>query len=353
MTNRYDGTTNNENPAAPTTEEASVHITKAWLGGGGKALTSDAELPANLMVTLAGGQDGEEIITLTKESGWTASLSKLAKYDTRGELIAYSVTEQVPDGYNLVQTSVVEEDTHRFSLTNTKAAAEEADHVQISVSSRWLDAEGQAIADHTRLPASLNITLTGSDGSIHPYQLLPQMNWEGSFTLPRTDDSGKPITYTLSQSEPGGYRLLGISGSQTEGFILVNQYDGRDEQGELTSVTVTKVWQSADGLDIADRYALPGGLAIRLIGSDGSVHDHRMMPSGSGVWVHTFDKLYKVDTRGLPISYTVRETAPADYPLAWMSGDQQSGFVLTNRQRGAVQAEPDHAIRFNLGDTVE
>ena len=265
------------NTHVPELTEATV--VKVW----DEANNQDGKRPEELEVTLS---DGTEV-TLSAANNWTATVSDLPKY-ADGEEIEYTWTEgTLPEGYALTDTSV---DGTITTLTNSY----EPEVTSATVVKVWDDANNQ---DGIR-PESLAVTLSNGQS----VTLNAANNWTATVeNLPKYE-AGQLISYAWTEGDmPEGYALTDTS---VEGTVttLTNSYEP-----EVTSATVTKVWNDGDDQDGIRpdelKVALSNGIEVTLNETNG--------------WTATVENL-PVYANGKVIEYT------------WAEGDMPDGYTLTD-----------------------
>ena len=277
------------NSYTPEVTEASVK--KVW----DDADNQDGKRPETLTVTLS---DGTEV-TLNEDNEWTAKVDNLPKY-AAGKEIEYTWTEgDMPEGYELTDTSVEGTVT---TLTNSYTPEE----TEATVKKVWDDADNQ---DGKR-PESLDVTL--SDGQT--VTLNEGNGWTATIEgLPKYA-GGQEITYTWTEGTlPEGYTL---SDSSADGTVttLTNSYTP-----EETSATVKKVWDDAENQD----GIRPASLVVTL--SDGQTVT---LSEGNG-WEATVTGLPKYES-GQEITYTWTEASIEGYELTNTS-TEGTVTTLTNK----------------------
>ncbi len=267
LTNSYD------------TENTQATVRKVW----DDAENQDGKRPETLTVTLSNGTE----VTLSEENGWSATVSELPKY-ADGEEIVYTWTEgDLPEGYELTDSSVNGTVT---TLTNSY----DTENTQATVRKVWDDAENQ---DGKR-PETLTVTL--SNGT--EVTLSEENGWSATVSeLPKYAD-GEEIVYTWTEGDmPEGYEL---TDSSVNGTIttLTNSYTP-----EETEATVKKVWDDAENQD----GKRPETLTVTL--SDGT----EVTLSEENEWTATVTGLAKY-ADGEEIEYT------------WTEGDLPEGYTLSD-----------------------
>lgn len=89
-------------------ETVTVPVSKVWVGEPAESVT---------VYLFANGIDTDRSITLDKAGNWKGAFTDLPKLDPDGHEIAYSVSEDVPDGYTSKITGDAKEG---FTVTNTR-----------------------------------------------------------------------------------------------------------------------------------------------------------------------------------------------------------------------------------------
>ena len=147
-----------------------------------------------------------------------------------------------------------------------------------------------------------DIVLHLSNGTEDAVQPTKVENEDGSWTYTYTDlavydEEGNAITYTLTEDTVLGYTDGVVEGDQENGFTVTNTL-------ELTSATVTKVWDDADNQD----GKRPESLTVTL--SDGT----EVTLSDDNDWTATVEDLPKYKN-GEEVEYTWSEDSVEGYKL--------------------------------------
>ncbi len=310
----------------------SVDVSKTWLDLAGEVISDATNLPASLAVELS-GSDGESYTASLSSAGeWQHTFADVFAIDKKSQPITYTLSETVPLGYEQLAQSGNQ--TDGFVLTNQYNGKDaDGNLLSVDVAKIWLDEHGLAMTDAEMLPASLDVVLSGTDGSSHNMTLTADLDWVHTFTeLFAVDTKSQAIRYSITETAPLGYKQNPSSGNQADGFVLTNQYDGKDAEGNLRSVAVAKTWLDDTGVEISDDSKLPTSLAVTLKGTDGKAYTENL--SATADWQHTFTELFAVDTKSQPINYAVEESVPLGYRQKETSGNQTTGFMLTNQYTG-------------------
>ena len=155
---------------------------------------------------IANGIDTGKTAKATRAGNWEYKFENLAKYDTNGDEIVYSVVEIGVPGY----TSNV----NGTRVTNTHDPAK----IDIPVKKIWNDdndAKGKR-------PQSVHITLFADGVKADEVDLNAGDNWAHTFAnMPKFKD-GKLIKYTVKEDAVASYESK-ITGDETE-FQVTNTY---------------------------------------------------------------------------------------------------------------------------------
>ncbi|MBQ7784543.1 MAG: Cna B-type domain-containing protein, partial [Clostridia bacterium] len=296
-----------------TPELTSVTVKKVW----NDAENQDGKRPESLTVTLSNGEE----VTLSEANNWTATVENLPKYED-GEEITYTWTEgEMPEGYELSDTSVNGTIT---TLTNSY----EPEETEATVRKVWDDAENQ---DGKR-PETLTVTLSNGE----EVTLSEANGWEATITdLPKYED-GEEIAYTWTEGEmPEGYELTNTSVNGTI-TTLTNTYGT-----ETTQAAVRKIWVDRDN----QGNSRPDSLVVKLL-ADGEETGLSVTLDESGNWYAELKDLAKYNA-GEEISYTWAEVDVPDYYQ--QTGSVVEGTLTTITNTYAAQG----MIQFAGTKTIE
>ena len=265
--------------------------------------------PVSLTVTLSNGDS----YVLTADNDWSQTVEDLPKYSD-GELIFYSWTETVPDGYK--QTGVVMNygsDGFVTEITNTV----EEKTTESTVSKIWDDADDQ---DGKR-PAILKVTLTGTaDGGTETYELgTYDLSAANGWSLTIRDlpayINGSEIIYSWTEEVPEGYTQdsVSVEGANT---TFTNSYTP-----ETTEASVQKLWNDDDNRD----GKRPASVTVRLLCNNEKTDITATLSDDNG-WSHTETGLPAYTDRSRNVYSWIEESVSEDYS---MSGLSISGTITT------------------------
>ena len=271
---------------------------------------------------LADGEEVAQTVVKAAEDGtWAYSFTGLPKNKGSKE-IAYTVAEDVVEGYAAAITGYDVKNVHKpgFTVVNVKKA--------------WSDAANQ---DGVR-PESVTVRLLADGEDTGKTVVLSADNaWSASFEdLPEKND-GAEIAYTVAEDEVAGY-IVEIAGNATDGYTLTNTHEP-----EKTKVDVSKTWDDANDVDSIR----PTSVTVHLL-ANGEDTGKTVVLSADNAWSASFDGL-DVNADGEKIAYTVAEDAVEDYATT-ISGDAEAGFEIVNKHEPDEPAGPE-LERINIDVT--
>ena len=287
-----------------TPEETQVHVSKVW----DDAENQDGIRPTSIFVELKanGVIITKNPVELNAENGWEYTFENLP-VKANGQPIEYTVEETIPEGY----TNEITGDAETGYIITNKHTPE---ITQISVTKVWSDNNNQ---DGLR-PDSVDVTLLANGVEKETVTLNEGNGWKYTFENLPLKSGGNPITYIVQEKNvPEGY-VVSIEGNATDGFTVVNTHET-----DLTSVSVTKVWDDANNQD----GIRPESVSVSLLANK-EVKETVTLDEGNN-WTHTFTDLPKKQD-GVDIVYEVIENdVPEGYEVE-ISGTATVGFKATN-----------------------
>ena len=183
---------------------------------------------------------------------------------------------------------------------------------EVSGEKTWNDADNQ---DGAR-PSEITVNLLANGNPIQNKDVKadPTGKWTYSFKdLPKYDNNGKEITYTVTEDDVAGYTAT------VSGYNIENSYTPKK-----TSVTVTKSWDDANNQD----GKRPNSVKVQLYGDGNKVGNEVELTDGN--WTHTWSNLPEKKA-GKTIKYTVKEVGTADGYTTSYSDENQGNIVITNK----------------------
>ncbi len=322
-------------------ETVEYTITKAW-----DSAIGDDEIPDSIQIQLyANGQmvdaNGAHVtesspITLTKDEGWTATLS-LPRNGPGGSAIQYTPLEVgvTTDAFTVVTQyeSIKVGDTitgYKATLTNYKSV----DKTSLTVVKTWDDANDQDGKRPTELTFKLTATVDGVDMSDDDLMTLtgldkltqtmtkadsglwPDVTWSN---LPRTNTDNKAVTYSAVETKIGD---ADVTDNTTADYQVSYDYTVADyvfvtntHVPETVDITINKTWVDANDQD----GLRPGDISGALYQQVGT-GDITRVRSWSSQKVGDEDQGWIPDlprySNGQPITYYVAENEVNGYELS-------------------------------------
>ena len=282
-------------------EEISVTITKEWRD------PYEDHIDLSDKLHLYKDEELVENVTPTKE-GDVYTFEGLDKYDlTNGHVYSYTITEDSIDGYTSSDVTGNQDDG--FEVINTI----EQDETSVTITKEWRD----PYENHIDLSDKLHLYKDGElvadatptkQGEIYTFAELEKYDL--------TD--GHEYSYTITEDNINGYTSSDVTGSQENGYEVINTIEQ-----EKISVTITKEWVDLDGanhIDLTNK--------LHLYRDQKIVENVTPIKEGD---VYTFTELDKYDlTDGHVYSYTIIEDRIEGYESSDVTGNQDDGFEVTN-----------------------
>ncbi len=300
-------------------DEISIIVNKIW---------NDNDLQANrrpesLTLVVKNGNQEVKTVEITKDNmlagttnQWTITIDGLQKYDDNGEEIEYSVEErEKTEGdlkfYEAEENPVVVED-NQATIRNTFVKPD--DTVSVTVNKVWNDNNNV----NGKRPESIKLQVKVGDNVIQEEVVNVNNanngdinNWTYTFTnLPKYDDNGQEIVYTVSEEEVNTddlkfYTNDGVTGDMTSGYTITNTFTVPDERIELI---VNKVWEDND----IQANRRPETIIINVKAENADNNDPEAIIDTYELDTetetsHTFTDLPKYNSQGNEIQYTAEE----------------------------------------------
>ena len=183
---------------------------------------------------------------------------------------------------------------------------------EVSGEKTWNDADNQ---DGAR-PSEITVNLLANGNPIQNKDVKADQTgkWTYSFKdLPKYDNNGKEITYTVTEDDVAGYT------AKVSGYNIENSYTPKK-----TSVTVTKSWDDANNQD----GKRPDSVKVQLYGDGNKVGNEVELIDGN--WTYTWNNLPEKKA-GKTIKYTVKEVGTAGGYTTSYSDENQGNIVITNK----------------------
>ena len=266
-------------------EKTEIPVEKKWIG--------PASVEQVTVKLFADGVDTGKTLTLKKSENWKGKFTNLDKYKN-GKEIVYTIKEAKVEGY---ESKIEGNAKDGFVITNKNV-----EKTEVPVEKKWI---GKAVNE-------IEVKLLANGQEVQTAKLNEANSWKHTFKdLPKYDDSGKEITYTVKEVAIEGYESK-IEGNAKDGFVITNKNLAK------TEVPVEKKWLGKAVNEIE----------VKLLANGKEVQTAKLNEANS--WKHTFKDLPVYDDNGKEITYTVKEVAIEGYESK-VEGNAKDGFVITNK----------------------
>ena len=287
-------------------DHAIINITEVWHDKNDQ----DGIRPKKVTAIIVGSNGNRHEVPLHSSGDWHYTCDDLVKYWNNGQLVDYTVEAVTIDGYTSEVKSL---GNNVFEVHNTHIP----ETISKTVTKAWKDNENQ---DGIR-PASITVTLTGSNAVSKTATLNEGNGWTATFeNLPKRDH-GNIVTYNVKESDVEGYEASIVK--TEDGFQLINEHDS-----ETTLRTVTLVWRDENNQD----GIRPNTVTYTLHGSDGSEIEKTVSEDDS--WADVMFEDLPVYQNGQKVTYTLTESTVAGYTTDIR--DNGHTFTVTNTHIPAV-----------------
>lgn len=283
-----------------------INITEVWHDENDQ----DGIRPRKMIAVVVGSNGNRHEVPLHSSGDWHYTCDDLVKYWKNGQLVDYTVEAITIDGYTSEVKSL---GNNVFEVHNTHIP----ETISKTVTKTWKDNENQ---DGIR-PASVTVTLTGSNAVSKTATLNEDNGWTATFeNLPKRDH-GNIVAYNVKESDTAGYEASVVK--TEDGFQLINEHDS-----ETTMRTVTLVWRDEDNRD----GVRPDTVTYTLHGSDGSEVEKTVSKDDS--WADVMFEDLPVYQNGQKVTYTLTESTVDGYTTDIR--DNGHTFTVTNTHIPAV-----------------
>ena len=279
-------------------EVTAITGTKTWNDNDDQ----DGKRPTSITVNLLADGNVYDSKTVTATTNWTYAFDNLPVY-ANGQKVTYTVSEDEVVGY---KTAI-----DGFNITNSYTP----ETTSVSGQKVWNDANNQ---DGKR-PNSIKVRLLANGTEVATKDVTAADNWAYNFTdLPKYAN-GEEIVYTVTEDTVADYTTA------INGTTITNSYT----PGK-TSITVTKAWADNDNQD----GIRPENIKVQLYAGE-DAQGEEVTLDGTNNWTYTWTGL-DAKKDGQDIVYTVKETGEVTGYTSEISGDAQTGFVITNTHKTEI-----------------
>ena len=285
-------------------ETKNITITKAWNDGNNQ----DGLRPKTITAVVNGSDGSARFVQLFEGQNWATNLNNLPKYKN-GTEIQYTVKENAIPGYE----TEIKQTGDSYAITNSHTPAV----VTVSAVKVWDDANNQ---DGIR-PSLIQVTLTGSDGSVRNAAITKNDGWTYQFkNLPKYKN-GVKIDYTLQESNSNPYTYEIVKGSDEYSFTITNNY-----VPAVVNVPITTVWDDDDNRDGIRAKET----AITLHGSNGKVYQR--IVTGKDDFATVFEDVPKFFDEGREVVYTVTQNEMNGYTANIANTDKYTFQIINTHE---------------------
>ena len=297
-----------------------VTLKKTWVGGIG----DKAEF---VFKNTSNGAENRAILKKSDFTGktvWEGKVS-LPKYNADNSPAVYSVAEGEVKGFTSVKTSLdnVSAAIPSVSFTNTRETK------NIKVTKVWKNTPATLKKEVEVVLWENNAPSTGNDA------IQTTVNGVVEFkNLPKTDESGNDITYTVKENNVDSALFDAAITSDNDGnFTITNTY--KNLATDKISVNLVKKWRGGVGKNVAFKFVNSKTneevKQLVLDTNTGNLTSVTTPGSIETAWKFTVNNLPKYDTAAEPIKYKVTE-------------------ILSNNKTFELQGSNE--VTFNDNDTV-
>ena len=218
----------------------------------------------------------------------------------------YIVETESPKGFKKLDNAIEAVAKEVVELTDitdlvkigNKKENKSPETTEVSGIKTWNDNDD---ADKIR-PEKITIYLLADGVKVDSKEISKDDNWKFTFNkLPKYNEEGKEIVYTVDESEIEGYVKT------IKGYNLTNTHISKPTPTEVEGV---KTWDDSD-----NKYGKrPEKITIYLLANGERVDSREISEENS--WTYKFDNLAVKDEEGNPIIYTVDESEVEGYTKA-------------------------------------
>ncbi len=279
-------------------EKTSIIGEKVWDDDNNKA----EKRPSSIVLQVKNGEEVVASQTVTEANNWTYTFEGLKKYDRLGNEIQYTIDEE-----NTNSIFYQKENTSSTVVTNTFVVPN--DTVKIVVQKTWNDNNDKA----GKRPESIVLQVKANNKVVGEYEVTSNDQWSHTFELPKYDELGNEIIYTVDEKEtPEFYTKTVVGNTITNTFEV---------PGETVSITGEKKWN--DNNNEAEKR--PNNIV--LVVKDGNQVVARQEVNEQNNWKYTFTNLPKYDENADEIHYVIDEESTNSI---FYQKENTSDTVVTN-----------------------
>ena len=297
-----------------------VSVTKIWEDSNNEA----EKRPERITIKVTGNGETytQEINESNAEEGnvnhWTYTFTNLPKYDENGDEIEYTIDEENINSEFYQKTNINQEER---TITNTFQVP--GDTVTVIGRKEWIDNNDEA----QKRPENVTLQIKNGERLVQSGIVNVGNNWTYEFHVPKYDENGDEITYTVDEVDIGSifYTKTGIEGDMLSGYTVTNTFQVPNETVEIT---VNKVWED----NAIQEQRRPEVVIINVIGEDDRLVQSYDLNVAEGEASHTFIDLPKYNRLGNEIEYTVEEQEKTEGDLKFYTSKASKVTNVENEQ---------------------
>lgn len=197
--------------------------------------------------------------------------------------------------------------------------------LHFDVSGEWFGQQGKAVS----------VSLLANGEVVDTIELNKANAWKHTFDALPDEDANGVVEYAIKPAAIDGYKTK-VNGSMEEGFTIINMElpSHVGFTGDSQDISVNKTW-------VGDK----GNKAKVLLLLDGHAVDEVEL-NQSNKWAYSFEDMPLVtNMEGKQATYTVAEIYEKGY-VSMVSGNQDSGFTVSNVQEQAAPVEGTVIVRY-------
>ena len=231
-------------------EKVSINVSKTWVD----TEEQQDKRPSSVTVVLKNGETEVERKELNSSNNWAETFTNLARYDSLGNEINYTVEEVEVNEFYV--SSISGDMENGYVITNTFTRPE--DTIKIIANKVWNDNSEQA----SRRPESITLVAKNSKtGEEIDSKVVTADNlvsgttnqWSVEFTeLPKYDSNGDEIEYAIEEKETTEGDLHFYKAEENNVIVEDGQATIRNnfvKPDDTISVTVRKEWKDEENVN--------------------------------------------------------------------------------------------------------
>ena len=283
-------------------EKISITANKVWEDNNNSA----RKRPTSVILQIKNGEEVVQSKTVTNATGWSCEFTDLAKYDSLGNEIKYTIDEQEANADDLkFYEKTIDNDT--YTVTNTFRVPEET--TSIEVTKIWEDNSNYA----GKRPQVIEIQVKNGNNVVKTVEITGETDtWKATIDgLPKYDEKGDTIRYTIDESKVELYE------KEINGYTITNRFSVPDEK---ISLSITKIWEDNNN----ETGARPDRITVIVKDGDIEVKRQEVEVTEENKKEYVIEDLDRYDELGNEIEYIVDEEKVEGYDK------RIEGNVITN-----------------------